>query len=66
MSVNEITGAAIERGYLAPTGKTPIATMWARLYLACRDDPDCPIERLAEPGKARAVRGSVRWRLRPR
>lgn len=64
MSVKEITDEAIEEGYLAPTGKTPVATMSARLYLACRDDPSCPIERLAEPGVARAVRGSVRWKLR--
>jgi hypothetical protein len=38
--------------------------MTAQLYLAARDDPNCPVERIFEPGVARARRVSVPWRLR--
>jgi hypothetical protein len=61
LTVREITVEALRKGYLTPQGKTPVATMSARLYVACRDDPTCPIERLSDPGPTRAQRGSVRW-----
>jgi hypothetical protein len=45
-------------------GKTPAASLTARLYLYVRDHPDGLVVRVAEPGKARARRGSVRWAVR--
>src|SRR5262245_3722234 len=64
LSTRELTDEALRRGLIRPTGKTPDATMGARLYVALRDDPDCPIVRISEPGATRARRGSVRWSLR--
>ena len=64
MTAREITDEAIRRGLLHPAGKTPEATMSARLYLYARDHPDGPLVRLHEPGPGRARRGSVRWALR--
>jgi hypothetical protein len=64
LAVQEITDRAVDLGFLAPRGKTPVATMSACLYVACRDDERCPIVRLWQPGRSRAQRGSVRWALR--
>ncbi len=64
MTTSEITRLALERGLIAPRGKTPEAKMRARLYGAVRDDPSCPIQRTFKPGAVRAVRDSVRWNLR--
>ncbi len=64
MDGREITDAAIAAGLIAPIGKTPAQSMRARLYLALRDRPEVPLERLFAPGPGRARRGSVRWRLR--
>jgi hypothetical protein len=66
LTTGEITQLAIERGLITPRGKTPEATMRARLYGAVRDDPSCPIRRTSTPGATRAVRGSVRWELHDR
>ncbi|MCC6176167.1 MAG: winged helix-turn-helix domain-containing protein [Chloroflexi bacterium] len=63
LTSREITEEALRRGILRPTGKTPHATMTASLYVHVRDDPAPRIVRLAEPGKDRARRGSVRWTL---
>jgi len=65
LTVGEITRVAIQRGLLTPTGKTPIATMSARLYVEVQRNPLARIARLAEPGPTRARRGTVRWALRP-
>jgi hypothetical protein len=62
MTGREITEIAIQRNLIQPHGKTPVATMTARLYVATRDDPECQVERLYKPGPTRAQRGSVRWR----
>jgi hypothetical protein len=64
MTAREIAEEALRRGWLTSAGKTPHATMAARLYFPVRDDPDSRLVCLAQPGKARAVRGSVRWALR--
>jgi hypothetical protein len=64
MTTRQIADEAIRRGLLAPAGKTPWATMAARLYLYVRDHPDGPLVRLQQAGPMRAVRGSVRWALR--
>ena len=37
MTANEITTEALARGLLRPTGKTPLASMTARLYTHARD-----------------------------
>ena len=61
LSAHEITEIAVSRGLLTSTGKTPEATMSARLYGAPSDGP---FRREYKPGRQRAVRGSVRWALR--
>jgi hypothetical protein len=58
LTAGEITKSAIERGLIQPHGKTPALTMSARLYEA---PVDSPIRRKFEPGKERAIRGSVQW-----
>jgi hypothetical protein len=58
----EITDQAIERGLITPVGRTPHATMSAVLYSRVRSDPE--LVKLADPGRGRAKRGSVRWTLR--
>lgn len=63
LSTAEITAIALRRGILQTRGKTPEATMSARLYSA---SPDSPIKRQYRPGAQRAVRGSVRWIYSPR
>jgi hypothetical protein len=63
LTTRELTDLAIARGLIAPTGRTPEATMSARLYLAMRRH-DPPVERVFRQGPTRAARGSVRWRLR--
>lgn len=64
LDAKEITAQALKRGLLHTTGRTPEATMAARLYVACLRDPKCPVRKVAVPGGARARRGSVRWELR--
>jgi len=58
LTAREITDIALERGLLRTSGKTPEATMSARLYAA---PADAPIRRKFASGSQRAVRGSVRW-----
>jgi hypothetical protein len=58
LSARQITEIAISRGLLTTAGKTPEATMSARLYEA---PEDAPFRRDFVPGRRRAVRGSVRW-----
>lgn len=64
LTLREIVAEAIGRGLIEPAGKTPEATMSARLYVYVRDDPNARVVRVADPGAARARRGSVRWTLR--
>ncbi|MGB0094052.1 MAG: winged helix-turn-helix domain-containing protein [Solirubrobacteraceae bacterium] len=58
MSAQEIAEIALRRGLIKSHGKTPEQTMSARLYGASADGP---IQREYQRGRARAVRGSVRW-----
>jgi hypothetical protein len=63
MTVAEITSEAMSRGLLKSAGKTPAATMSARLYTHVRDADVQRVRRVFEPGTMRAVRGTVRWEL---
>lgn len=63
MTGSEIAALAVERGLLHPRGKTPAATMNARLYVELARNPNAMVKRVFEPGPARARRGSVRWTL---
>lgn len=58
LTAREITELALVRGLIDTHGKTPEATMSAALYGA---PADSPIRREFQPGRERAVRGSVRW-----
>jgi hypothetical protein len=58
MLAQEITAEALAKGLIKTGGKTPVATMSARLYTAPRDGP---IRREFSAGAGRAKRGSVRW-----
>ena len=60
MSSREITDEVLRRGLIEPAGKTPGATMSARLYVYVRDHPDGELARLAEAGSKRAVRWKAR------
>lgn len=62
LTTREITDRAIDRGLITPRGKTPHATMAARLYLRGSNDPQLVKHEL--PGNGRAKRGSVFWALR--
>jgi hypothetical protein len=62
LSTPEVFDAAIEAGLIAPTGKTPRATMSAALYK--RAKWDVGLVKIAVPGRSRARRGSVRWTVR--
>jgi predicted type IV restriction endonuclease len=60
LTAQEITDLAIAEGLIAPTGKTPVASMERVLYLRVRND-DSELIKIEEPGNARAKRSSVRW-----
>jgi hypothetical protein len=63
LTTREITDRAIERGLIAPAGKTPEATMSAELYRGVRKDPE--LVKIDEPrSDGRARPRSVRWTLR--
>lgn len=62
LTVREIVELAQSKGLLTPRGRTPEASMSAVLYRKL--GKDSTIVKVAEPGRARAVRGSVRWSLR--
>lgn len=60
LTAREIMVRAEEAGLIStPRGKTPHATLAAKLYLAIPDHPE--LVKLEEPGKKRARPGSVRW-----
>ncbi len=60
LTTREITEIALKRGLVTSSGKTPTATMSARLYLYSLT-PGAMVLREFEPGPGRAKRGSVRW-----
>ena len=62
LTTREITDLALAKGLIKPIGKTPHATMAARLYLQAGKDPE--LVKLEEPGNGRAKRGSVHWTVR--
>jgi hypothetical protein len=62
-SASEIAEEAISRGLLTTSGKTPVATMRARLYV-CTKRSDSRIVRATKEGPQRAKRSSVTWTLR--
>jgi hypothetical protein len=61
MTVEEITERAIEKGLIAPKGKTPVATMRAALYVHVREVSDSPIHRQFTPGVGSRAANGVRW-----
>jgi hypothetical protein len=61
LTVDEITDEALRRGLLISKGKTPAASMAARLYLDVCDNRDTQLVRIYKAGTRRARRGSVRW-----
>jgi hypothetical protein len=65
LTAKEIVDEAMAKGLPTPQGKTPQATLSARLYVYVRDHPESAIERHAEPGRTppRARRNSVKWGL---
>jgi len=56
MTAGEITAQALERGLLRSSGKTPVASMTARLYVHARDAERPRVRRVFEPGRVRAQR----------
>ncbi len=64
MTSLEITAEALRQGLISATGKTPEATMSARLYRAIHKNPNASVVRVAEEGPTRARRGTVKWALR--
>lgn len=63
LTTAEITTEAVRRGLVRTRGKTPVATFAARLYMELQRNPQPRVSKVAEPGRSRARRGSVRWRL---
>jgi hypothetical protein len=62
LTTAEITTRALERGLIAPRGKTPEATMAAELYRRLVIDPQ--LVKTPARGEKRAEAGTVRWALR--
>ena len=58
MTTVEITAAALSKGFIYPSGKTPAATMSAALYVHARG-ARAAIRRQFRPGPTRAARDSV-------
>ena len=61
LTAKEITKRAIEKGLITPSGKTPVATMKAVLYLRLPNDSN--LVKLEDQANGRAKSGSVRWTL---
>ena len=62
LTTRQVVDEAVERGLIAPTGKTPDASMSAALYGELHTSSR--VLKLAAPGPTRAARGTVRWVLR--
>ena len=58
LTAQEITDRALEAGLITTRGKTPHASMSARLYELGSNDAQ--LVKLETPGNGRAKRGSVR------
>lgn len=65
MTTRQLVDQALARGFIAPSGRTPLATMSARLYTGTQK-AGSPIVRLYAEGRQRATRGSVQWALTPK
>jgi HB1/ASXL restriction endonuclease-like protein with HTH domain len=65
MTTRELADTVLRRKLVETRGKTPDATIAARLYGLAQSTKNPGIVRLAEPGPTRARRGSVRWSWRP-
>jgi hypothetical protein len=64
LTSRELANLMVARGLVDRGGKTPGATVSAALYVACRDHRVPGLQRLSDPGRTRARRGSVRWQYR--
>lgn len=64
LTVEALVEEALRRGLIHPTGKTPVATMSAALYMDVRENPTTRLVHIADPGPNRARRNSVRWTVR--
>ncbi len=62
LTTREILQRALGRGLIDSRGSTPVSTMSAVLYREARR-VGARVQRLAEEGSTRALRGSVRWTL---
>jgi hypothetical protein len=62
LTCREITERALEEGLVIPRGRTPHASMAAELYKHL--GIDARLVKIDVPGTKRAMRGSVRWKLR--
>jgi HB1, ASXL, restriction endonuclease HTH domain len=65
LTFKEITERAIASALLQGSiGKTPDRTMAAALYMEVLHNPASRFRRIAQAGRTRAVRNSVKWTLR--
>ena len=64
LSLREIMLYVEQRNLLTTSGKTPERTMASCIYVAVRDDPSCPIERVGARVNGRGQSSRVRWQLR--
>jgi hypothetical protein len=64
LSTKEILARAEQRGLIATSGKTPERTLSSALYVDVLKNADSRFTRLAQHGKRRAIRNSVKWTLR--
>ena len=66
MTVKEIASAIADGRLASTSGKTPVASISAQLYVASSEGRFPGLERTAAQGPTRARRGSVRWLYRPK
>jgi hypothetical protein len=64
MTAHEIVKVALEQGLISTSGRTPVATMTARLYEDVARNPNTVFRKVETPGQKRAKRGSVQWTLK--
>jgi hypothetical protein len=62
MTSREIINEAKRRGLIKPSGQTPHRSLEKSLYADAGRGKMALVERVFEPGRQRAVKGSVRWR----
>jgi hypothetical protein len=61
MTAQEVIDEALQRGLITTHGKTPAASLAAKLYTHVSRQTNSDIRKVSEPGVQRARRGSVRW-----